>query len=156
MSLAWIGLGANLGDARQTLLSAWEALGDTPGVQLQALSPMYRTAPMQATGPDFINAVGRLRTSLTPLALLDALLAIETRFGRERPHWHAPRTLDLDLLLMDDVQQSSPRLTLPHPRLHERAFVLRPLADVSPDLVLAQGTLQTLLATVADQRIDPL
>ena len=108
------------------------------------------------SGPDYVNAVGRLCTVLPAEALLDALQATEAAFGRERPYRNAPRTLDLDLLLYGEAAIDTPRLTVPHPRLHERAFVLRPLQTLAPDLVLPQGDWATLLAAVADQRIELL
>lgn len=153
---AYIGLGGNLGPAGETLRAAWAVLSARPGVQARALSPLYRSAPVDAGGPDYVNAVGCLDWSGEPLALLDLLQAVEADFGRERPYHHAPRTLDLDLLLLGDLHLSHPRLSLPHPRLHLRAFVLRPLADLAPSLVLDQGPLAPLLAAVADQRIEPL
>jgi 2-amino-4-hydroxy-6-hydroxymethyldihydropteridine diphosphokinase len=115
------------------------------------MSRLYRTAPHEAQGPDYINAVVRFDTTLTAPALLDALQALETASGRQRPYHHAPRTLDLDLLFYGVASVSSPRLTLPHPRWSQRAFVLRPLADVNPEKVSA-----ILLDAVADQAITPL
>lgn len=132
---AYVGLGANLGaDLLGTLTAAARALGELPGTRLLALSSVWRSAPVDAGGPDFLNAVAMLDTDLAPLALLDALQAIEQAHGRERPYRNAPRTLDLDLLLMGDQVLDTPRLVLPHPRLHERAFVLRPLLEVAPHL----------------------
>lgn len=128
---AWVGIGANLGDAPATVREAIERLRALGSV---VASPLYRSAPVDATGPDFINAVAALDTCLEPEALLAALQAIEADFGRERPYRHAPRTLDLDLLLHGDTVWATPTLTLPHPRLHLRAFVLRPLLDLAPDL----------------------
>lgn len=133
--LAHIGLGANLGDARTTLRAAWRALARLPGCLPLQLSAVYRSAPVDAAGPDFFNAVAALHTSLEPLQLLDALQAIELQFGRQRPYANAPRTLDLDLLLLGSLQLQTPRLTLPHPRLHQRAFVLQPLLEIAPGLV---------------------
>jgi len=153
---AYVGLGANLGDGAATLRAALAELAALPGVRVQAVSPFYRSAPVDAGGPDFINAVAALDTALAPLPLLEALLALEQRHGRERPYRHAPRTLDLDLLLHGDARLDTGRLTLPHPRMHERAFVLRPLRDLAPQLVLAQGGLDALLAGLADQRIERL
>ena len=111
---------------------------------------------MDAAGPDFINAVAAIDTTLAPLALLDALQALETRHGRERPYKNAPRTLDLDLLLYGATAMDTPRLCLPHPRMHQRAFVLAPLGELAPELVLPQGPLQALLAQLADQPIERL
>ena len=116
-----------------------------------ACSRLYRSAPHEAQGPDFINAVARLETRLTAPDLLAQLQALELAAGRERPYRNAPRTLDLDLLLYGDARIDSPQLTLPHPRLHERAFVLRPLAEVAPERVSLQA-----LAAVQDQAIAPV
>ena len=115
---AYIGLGANLGDPQNTLQAAAAALAALPGVQHCVLSPFYRSAPVQATGPDFVNAVARLDTTLTPLDILDALQAIEQQHHRLRPYRNAPRTLDLDLLLIEGVTLNSERLMVPHPRMH--------------------------------------
>ncbi len=138
--LAWIGLGANLpsdhGDPADTLRAALAALAALPQSELRAASRLYESDPVDATGPAFLNQVAVLRTTLAPAALLDELQAIERRFGRERPSPNAPRTLDLDLLLVDDSVIASERLTLPHPRLHERLFVLMPLAELDPALVV--------------------
>ncbi len=114
-------------------------LAATLGVANLQLSPLYGTAPVNSSGPDYVNAVARLDTTLPPLELLAALQAIEQRHGRERPYRNAPRTLDLDLLLYGDRVIDPPTLTVPHPRMHERAFVLQPLMDLAPDLVLAPG-----------------
>ena len=130
----FVGLGANLGDAAATVQAAFDALDALPGTHCVARSSLYRTAPVDAAGPDFINAVAELRSMLEPELLLAALQAVEARFGRERPYRHAPRTLDLDLLLYGVRRIATPTLTLPHPRLHERAFVVTPLAEIAPDL----------------------
>ncbi|OZI40140.1 2-amino-4-hydroxy-6-hydroxymethyldihydropteridine diphosphokinase [Bordetella genomosp. 5] len=156
MTLAYVGLGANLGDSAATLRHVAGELGATPGIETVTVSPFYRSAPVDATGPDFINAVAALHTTLAPLALLDVLQRLELAHGRERPYRNAPRTLDLDLLIYEGVTLDHPRLTLPHPRMHERAFVLRPLADLAPALILPQGALPALIAGVADQAIEPL
>ena len=148
---AYVALGANLGEARSTVLQALDALARLPGTQLTARSRLYRTAPFEARGPDFINAVARIDTCLTAPDLLDALQAIENQAGRLRPYVNAPRSLDLDLLFYGDAQMYSPRLTLPHPRWRERAFVLYPLADVWPQRVRPED-----LARVAGQAIEPL
>ncbi|RYG27399.1 MAG: 2-amino-4-hydroxy-6-hydroxymethyldihydropteridine diphosphokinase, partial [Burkholderiales bacterium] len=131
-----------------------DALAQLPRSRLELVSSLYRSAPVDAGGPDFVNAVAELRTQLAPLALLDALQAIEQQEGRERPFRNAPRTLDLDLLLYGDeaeVHLDSARLTLPHPRMHERAFVLLPLAEIAPQRVEAEA-----LRRVRDQRIERL
>ncbi len=134
-------MGANLGaDLPATLTQAALRLAALPGTHVAALSSVWRSAPVDAGGPDFLNAVAALDTTLAPMDLLDALQAIELAHGRERPYRNAPRTLDLDLLLYDDLTLDTPRLTLPHPRLGQRAFVLRPLLEIAPELVrLAVG-----------------
>ncbi len=132
----FVGLGANLGDAAASVRSAFDALDDLPDTRCVARSSLYRTSPVDAQGPDYINAVAQLQTRLEPLALLEALQGIEAQFGRERPYHHAPRTLDVDLLLYGHRRVDTPLLTLPHPRLHERAFVLAPLAEIAPDLAM--------------------
>jgi 2-amino-4-hydroxy-6-hydroxymethyldihydropteridine diphosphokinase len=146
---AYVGLGANLGDARTAVLLAFEALASWPGIEVKGRSALYRTAPHEAQGPDFINAVACIDTRLTAPDLLDALQAIEHRAGRVRPYVNAPRSLDLDLLFYGDACMHSSRLTLPHPRWRERAFVLVPLADVWPQRVGLED-----LARVADQAIQ--
>ena len=134
---AFVALGANLGDAQRTVVQALEALAGLPSTQLLRSSRLYRTAPVQAQGPDFINAVAQIDTRLTAPALLAALQDLENQAGRVRPYVNAPRTLDLDLLMFGQSSMQSARLTLPHPRWRERAFVLRPLADLAPELVTA-------------------
>lgn len=154
---AYVGLGANLGEAQTQVEAAFDALAACAGLQLVGRSSLYRSAPVDAGGPDYVNAVAVLDSRLPPVALLRVLQAIETRFGRERPYPNAPRTLDLDLLLHGDICLATPELTLPHPRLHLRAFVLRPLAELAPDLVLpGRGPVQDLLPMVADQAIERL
>lgn len=156
-TLAAVGLGANLGDARATLLLARGQLAGLSGTRLRAWSALYRSAPIDAQGPDFINAVALLDTALAPHALLDELQRIEAGHGRERPYVNAPRTLDLDLLLYGDQCVDTPRLRVPHPRLHERAFVLLPLAEVWPDAVIAgRGPLAEWIRRASDQRIEKL
>lgn len=155
---AWIGLGANLGDARATLRAALHALAALPGCSLAGVSSLWRSAPVDAQGPDFLNAVAALDTTLGPIELLRALQGIELAHGRERPYRNAPRTLDLDLLLHGDTVMADPVLTLPHPRAHERAFVLAPLAELAPQLRLPgrDAPLARLLQDVADQAIERL
>jgi 2-amino-4-hydroxy-6-hydroxymethyldihydropteridine diphosphokinase len=148
---AYVALGANLGDARTAVLQAFEALASWPEIQVTGRSALYRTAPHEAQGPDFINAVARIDTGLTAPDVLDALQAIEHRAGRVRPYVNAPRSLDLDLLFYGDASMHSPRLTVPHPRWRERAFVLVPLADVWPQRVGPED-----LARVAGQAIERL
>ena len=153
---AYIGLGANLGQARETVERALDALEHTPGIDSLVAAPFYGSDPVDATGPSFVNTVAEVRTHLEPLALLDALQAIEDRYGRERPYRNAPRTLDLDLLWYENVTMKTARLTLPHPRMHERAFVLKPLSDLTPTLALKQGSLKLLLEKCSDQKLWPL
>jgi 2-amino-4-hydroxy-6-hydroxymethyldihydropteridine diphosphokinase len=133
---AYIGLGANLGDARNTVLCAIGALANIPETELQAQSRLYASAPMgeNATGDHYVNAVVQLRTRLSAHDLLNELHRIECAFGRERSVRNAPRTLDLDILLYGDTCIEDEVLSIPHPRMHERAFVLRPLFDISPNL----------------------
>lgn len=156
---AYIGLGANLGDARAALASALAALAQIPSSTLHATSAVYRSAPQGegASGPEYLNAVALLHTRLAPLALLHALQAIEQAHGRQRPYPNAPRTLDLDLLLHGQAVLTTPELTLPHPRLHLRAFVLQPLLALSPELQApGLGRLAAWLAATADQPIEKL
>jgi 2-amino-4-hydroxy-6-hydroxymethyldihydropteridine diphosphokinase len=153
----FVGLGANLGDARAAVAQALEALAALPQTRLVAVSRLYRSAPVDAEGPDFVNAVAELRTGLAPRDLLSALQAIEHAHGRERPHRHAPRTLDLDLLLYGQRVVEEPGLDVPHPRLHERAFVLLPLADLARELEHPRlGPLAAFLGRVSGQPIEPL
>jgi len=151
---AFIGIGANLGDARANVLDAVERLRRLPGVTLEAVSSLYRTAPIDSSGDDYINAVARLSTGLPAQALLEALFEIEQAHGRERPYFNAPRTLDLDLLLYGDEQISTATLTVPHPRMHQRAFVLMPLLELAPGVVLpGLGAAADFAASVSDQGI---
>lgn len=158
MSQAYVALGANLGNPLETLQHAVTALRGLPGSHLQAVSSFYRTAPIGLRNqPDFINAVAALDTDLSPAALLDALFAVEADFGRVRSIRNAPRTLDLDLLLHGTHVCGDPYLTLPHPRMHLRAFVLAPLAEIAPGLeVPGHGPVSRLLAQCADQAIERL
>jgi 2-amino-4-hydroxy-6-hydroxymethyldihydropteridine diphosphokinase len=155
--IAYIGIGANLGDRRRAIDSAIEALRVQDGIDVLRASSLYRTASIGADGPDYLNAVVEVRSFLSPLELLKILHAIEAAHGRERPYPNAPRTLDLDLLLYGDQELALPTLQVPHPRLHERAFVMRPLAELSPELVVPRrGRVVDLLSIVAGQRIDRL
>lgn len=133
--VAYVGLGANLGDAQMALDGAVRSLRLAPGVTVTAQSSQYQSAPIDSSGPDYINSVVEVRTELTAPALLACLHAIENAAGRERPFQNAPRTLDLDLLLFGDASISSPVLTVPHPRMGLRAFVLLPLAEIAPHRV---------------------
>jgi 2-amino-4-hydroxy-6-hydroxymethyldihydropteridine diphosphokinase len=154
---AFVGLGANLGDPQATLRQALAEIAALPDTRLVAASRLYRSAPVQALGPDFINAVAEVETALEPMPLLRALQRIEAAHGRERPYRNAPRTLDLDLLFYADRVIDESGLTVPHPRLHERAFVLVPLLELAPGLehpVL--GLLAPWRARVAEQTIEAL
>ncbi len=149
--LAYVALGANLGDPRAAVGDAIAALDRLSTTRLLRASSLYRSAPWEASGPDFINAVAAVETGLSALELLRALQALELDAGRERPYRNAPRTLDLDLLLYGDARIESAELTVPHPRLRERAFVLLPLAEIAPGLVGAAE-----LRAVAEQAIERL
>jgi 2-amino-4-hydroxy-6-hydroxymethyldihydropteridine diphosphokinase len=153
---AYIGLGSNQGEPRAQVDRAFAELASLPATQLAARSPLYRSAPLDAPGqPDFVNAVAAVDTELSAAQLLEALQTIESRHGRERAHRNAPRTLDLDLLLFGDTAFASPTLTLPHPRMHERAFVLLPLLDLDPRAeVPGRGSARALLRACAAQRIE--
>ena len=148
---AYIALGANLGDAPATVRQALLDLGRLPHSTLVQASSLYRSAPIASSGPDYINAVAELRTALPAFSLLQALQRLEDAAGRERPYPNAPRTLDLDLLLYGELRQDDPVLTLPHPRMDVRAFVLHPLAEIAPQRVTAAQ-----LAAVRDQPIERL
>jgi 2-amino-4-hydroxy-6-hydroxymethyldihydropteridine diphosphokinase len=154
---AYIGLGSNQGDVFESLNAALESLRSIERSTLVAVSPFYKSAPIEASGPDYLNAVAQIETSLEPYALLLHLLDIELMLGRKRRGGkkNAPRNVDLDLLLVDDMIIQSTPLTLPHPRLHVRAFVLRPLLDLAPDIGIAgQGPARQFLESVSDQRIE--
>ena len=154
---AYVGVGANLGFARDAVLNALADLERLPDTEFVAASSLYRSAPIDAAGPDFINAVAELDTALSPEALLHALLAIEKTHGRVRTTRNAPRTLDLDLLLHGNTVMTTAELILPHPRLKERAFVLLPLTELAPELVIpGVGAASALVATLADQDIERL
>ena len=140
--------GANLGEAQATVLHAILDVGALATSQLVKASSLYASAPHEAAGPEFVNAVAIYDTDLPPLALLDALQNLEKTAGRERPYLNAPRTLDLDIIFYGDIALDSPRLTLPHPRWQKRAFVLVPLAEISPDKVSP-----ALLSSVANQSV---
>lgn len=155
MNTAFVALGANLGDPAATIRAAFAALANLPESRIKHTSSLYRTAPVGIEEqPDFVNAVAELETTLAPESLLDALLEIEQRFGRIRAEKNGPRTLDLDILFYNNLQLDLPRLTLPHPRLHLRAFVLQPLAEIAPLMVLpGRGTIAAWLPAVANQGI---
>jgi 2-amino-4-hydroxy-6-hydroxymethyldihydropteridine diphosphokinase len=147
----YAGLGANLGHARQSIDSAILALGKLPETLLVGRSSFYQSAPFQAVGPDYTNAVVHLQTRLNAIDLLRAFQSVENLAGRERPYRNAPRTLDIDLLLYGDGNIQSPKLQVPHPRMHERAFVLLPLSELAPELVTTDE-----LRGVQDQVVNRL
>lgn len=154
MSLAYVGLGANLGEPLAALREATRRIAALPACRLIAASRLYRSAPVDSSGPDYWNAVLLIDTGLAAPDLLAELQAIERAQGRERPYRNAPRTLDLDLLAQGELRISSAELELPHPRLHERAFVLLPLLELT-DALPGLGPLVHYLAGVADQRCEP-
>lgn len=153
----YIGIGANLGDAREQVERAIARIGDLPSSSLTAQSSLFRTAPVDAGGEDYINAVVKLETSLTAPALLDHLQAIEKDFGRERPYVNAPRTMDLDLLLYGQKTMKSDKLTVPHPRMTQRAFVLIPLLQIDPFIQIpGKGAAHSFVPAVAGQAIQKI
>ena len=153
---AYVGLGSNLDHPREQVLAAFEELARLPQSRLVSRSGLYRSAPMgNQDQPEFVNAVGQIDTALEPPRLLAELQAIENRHGRERPFPDAARTLDLDLLLYGDAVISSACLTIPHPRMHQRAFVLRPLTEISPAVsVPGRGTATQLLRDCGSQDVE--
>jgi 2-amino-4-hydroxy-6-hydroxymethyldihydropteridine diphosphokinase len=155
---AYIAIGSNLQDPVRQVNMAFELLANLPETHLTKRSSLYRSAPVgYGNQPDFINAVAEVSTELTPQQLLHCLLATETAQGRERPFPNAPRVLDLDLLLYDDRVMNTTELTLPHPRMQERGFVLYPLVEIAPDIAIpAKGNAQTLLAACTDNNIEKL
>jgi 2-amino-4-hydroxy-6-hydroxymethyldihydropteridine diphosphokinase len=156
--IAFIGLGSNLEDPLSQLRRAFSDLDNLPDTRLIAQSSLYRSAPIgYLNQPDFVNAVAKIETNLTPQALLQALLDIEHQHGRERTYRNAPRTLDLDLLLYDDLQLHEHGLTIPHPQMHLRAFVLQPLLEIAPDIVIpGTGQAQRALQACQDQVLERL
>jgi 2-amino-4-hydroxy-6-hydroxymethyldihydropteridine diphosphokinase len=158
MHFAYVALGANLADPINQVRAALEALTRLPESRLLRASSLYRTAPVGIHGqPDFINAVAAFETKLSPQALLAALFDVEAQFGRRRDFHHAPRTLDLDLLLYDGQIIDSPQLRLPHPRMHLRAFVIAPLVEIAPDCrIPGRGRAASWLPAVSTQAIEKL
>ena len=155
---AYIALGSNLGDPLAAVQAAFAALRTLPETTLVAASSLYRSAPVGLKHqPDFINAVAAVDTALVAEALLEELFAIEARFGRRRDFHHAPRTLDLDLLLYGSETRRGAQLTLPHPRMHERAFVLLPLLDLAPDIAIpGHGPARALAEACREQKLAKL
>ncbi|HYD82280.1 MAG TPA: 2-amino-4-hydroxy-6-hydroxymethyldihydropteridine diphosphokinase [Paucimonas sp.] len=157
MITAYIGIGANLGDARATVTAAIRAIGGLPSTRLSGQSSLFRTAPVDAGGDDYINAVARIETGLPPHDLLAQLQKLEQDAGRERPYRNAPRTLDLDLLLYGAQRIDSAQLTVPHPRMTQRAFVLIPLLQIDPFLSIpGHGAAHAFVPAVAGQAIDKI
>ena len=156
MIVAYVGLGANLGEPRRHLEQALRELDEVPLTRVMSRSSLYRSAPLgYADQPDFVNAVAQLETRLPAQGLLAELQAIEARHGRERSFANAPRTLDLDLLLFGDERISEPELTVPHPRMHERAFVLLPLVEIAPDAAIpGRGKASALLRQLPSQAVE--
>ena len=154
MMLAYIGIGANLGDARATVLAAIARLNLIPESRLLVASSLYSSTPIDSSGDDYVNAVAAMNTTLDAPSLLSCLQQIEQDFGRERPYRNAPRTLDLDVLLYGEDCICSENLTVPHPRMSERAFVLLPLLEIAPDIVISGlGPAHSFVAAVAGQGI---
>ena len=154
MITAYVALGANLGEAPATLRAALADINAVPGIRVVKTSSFYRTAPVDSSGPDYTNAVCKVETTLSADALLSALQTIENRHGRVH---NAPRTLDLDVLLYGDTVIHTSRLTVPHPRMHGRAFVLFPLCEIAPEIEIpGVGKAKDFLASVADQGIEKL
>ncbi|WP_347554925.1 2-amino-4-hydroxy-6-hydroxymethyldihydropteridine diphosphokinase [Robbsia sp. KACC 23696] len=155
MTVAYLGLGANLGDARQSLKDAVIALAQRPGIIVLGKSSLYQSAPVDASGDDYLNVVIAIGTLLTPRALLELCQDVEREFGRERPFHNAPRTLDVDILLYGDLDMSEPDLRIPHPRMTERAFALLPLLELDGDVIVpGKGRAADYVAAVRDQRIE--
>ncbi len=157
MTIAFVGVGSNLGDPVRQVREALAELDRLPETRLVKSSSLYRSAPVgYAAQPDFVNAVAQLETGLPAEQLLDGLQDIEQRHARERSFANAPRTLDLDLLLFEDLEINTQRLVVPHPRLHERRFVLEPLAEIADVDVPGRGRARGLLQRVKDQAVERL
>lgn len=155
--IAYIGIGANLGDAQAAVLDAMARLDTLPETRLVARSGLYRSAPIESSGADYINAVACIVTTFSAHELLAALQRIELAHGRERPYPNAPRTLDLDILLYGQRQIDDADLKVPHPRMHERAFVLVPLLEISSGIeVPGKGAARDYLPAVSGQTISKL
>jgi 2-amino-4-hydroxy-6-hydroxymethyldihydropteridine diphosphokinase len=154
---AYIGIGANRGDAHASVKKAIADLGKLPATRLTGQSDLFRTAPVDATGDDYVNAVVRIETQLTAEDLLAALKALEVTAGRERPYANAPRTLDLDILIYGTQRVSSPSLVVPHPRLTQRAFALIPLLQIDPLIdIPGKGPAHSFVPGVAGQVISKI
>jgi len=156
MTVAYVGLGANIGEPRRQLQEALQHLDELPQTRVAGISGFYRSAPVgYLDQPEFLNAVAELDTGLAPGPLLEHLHEIEKCHGRERSFANAPRTLDLDLLLYGDRTMNTPGLTLPHPRMHERAFVLQPLLELDSEISIpGKGKAGALLSACGSQKIE--
>jgi 2-amino-4-hydroxy-6-hydroxymethyldihydropteridine diphosphokinase len=156
VSVAYIGIGSNLLDPVAQVKEALAELARLPQTRFLKSSSLYRSAPLgYAEQPDFINAVSSLETSLKPMELLSQLQAIEKRHGRERSFMDAPRSLDLDVLLFDDLEIDQPELRIPHPRMHERAFVLQPLLEIEPQITIpGVGPAAARLSAITNQKVE--
>ena len=156
--IAFIGLGSNLANPAEQVLQAMQAIAQLPEIHVLARSSLYRSAPVgYLDQPDFINAVVKIETTLEPLALLQILLALEQVNGRTREFQNAPRTLDLDVLLYDELQHHEHGLTVPHPQMHKRAFVLQPLMEIEPNSVIPGiGAAEQAMQLCADQQLEKL
>jgi 2-amino-4-hydroxy-6-hydroxymethyldihydropteridine diphosphokinase len=155
---AYVALGSNLDDPAANVRAGFEALAMMPDTRLAAISSLYRNPPVgYVDQPDFVNAVAKIETGLAPRALLDALLEIELRFGRVRDFPNAPRTLDLDIVLYDSEVVAEAGLEIPHPRMHERAFVVVPLAEIAPDVAIpGRGPVSALVREVDSESLEKL
>lgn len=156
--IAYIALGSNLQEPIQQIHKAFASLATLPETRVLAKSSLYRTLPVgYDSQPDFINAVAKIETGLEAHALLSALLALETSYGRERSFPNAPRVIDLDILMVDDMVLHDADLTLPHPRMHERGFVLFPLAEIAPEIIIPdKGSIQNFLEQCQDQGVEKI
>ena len=156
--VAFVGLGSNLSDPCNQVLRALQSLNEVPQIKVLARSSLYRSAPLgYLQQPDFINAVAKLEITLSPRALLDVLLGLEHERGRLRDVHNGPRTLDLDVLLYDDLRHHEHGLTIPHPQMHKRAFVLRPLLEIAPDCMIpGVSSAAQALGQCADQQLEKI
>lgn len=155
MHKVFIGLGANLGDELSYINKAISKLVECDDIEFLATSSVYKTSPVESDGEDYLNVVIQINTSLDPFELLSIMQKIELDLGRQRPYKNAPRTIDLDILLFDDMQIKGDRLTIPHPRITQRAFVLVPLRELNPDLEIGGQSLETWIANLpCNQKIE--
>ena len=157
MAQAFIGLGGNVGDSKQILTDAVICFAQLPQIKISSKSCFYKSAPVDAAGGDYVNNVISVLTELDPFSLLRVCQSIEQRFGRERPYENAPRTLDIDILTYDNLQQHNPDLTIPHPKISERLFVLLPLLELDEEIELPSiGKLKNKVAELSWQKIEKI